>query len=216
MINAIKAAVGPLISSHPVSISPTPDIFEAYIFSIIITAAKAEGATVIFQDRSGNPATALIFRTSPGYIFSNSKNYTHAVISFPSRPTLEAHIGIKVTGKSGVLHEADVAVLDSAETENCRLNSVSPRSSKVLMAVECKYYCSTLQLSLARSFVGLVSDFSVREPYFVTNTNSASVEKLLSHRVKHWEKDITPSCNNGEVDRLTFEFRSAFKYYKAR
>jgi len=138
------------------------------------------------------------------------------LIKFPGRPALEAHTGIKIAGKSGVLHEADVAVLEAAEAENCRLNSVSPRSSKVLIAVECKFYSSGLQLHLARGFVGLVSDLSAKEPFFVTNTNSYSVEKLLSHRVKHWERDICPTCRNNEVQRLTYEFRTSFKNYKAR
>jgi hypothetical protein len=138
------------------------------------------------------------------------------MIEFSNKPALEAHIGIKIAGKSVVLHEADIAVLDRADAENCRRNFVSPRSSKVIVAVECKYYSSALQLHLARSFIGLVSDISSKDPFFVTNTSATSVEKLLSHRVSHWEKDISPACSNNEVDRLLYSFRSSFKNYKAR
>jgi len=216
MISTIQSILGPFLGTAAVASSPQPDIFEAYIMSLVLKAAQEEGASISYEHRDGSSASSLILRVSPGYIYSTAKNYTHALIRFPARPALEAHTGIKITGKSGVLHEADVAVLESAEAENCRLNSVSPRSSKVLISVECKFYSSALQLHLARGFVGLVRDLSAKNPYFVTNTNSSSVEKLLSHRVRHWEKDICPTCRNNEVQRLTYDFRTSFKNYKAR
>jgi hypothetical protein len=37
------------------------------------------------------------------------------VIAFPNCPELEAHVGIYVEGRSGVLNECDVAVLDRDE-----------------------------------------------------------------------------------------------------
>ncbi|MBN3068538.1 hypothetical protein H5A34_10530 [Pectobacterium brasiliense] len=217
MIKEIKDILGSAISATPVTPSSLSDIFEAYVFTLILRASQAEGAKVHFLSRDGNAASSLILRTSPGYIYSSAKNYTYAVIEFPKRPALEMHTGIKVAGKSGVLHEFDVAVLGRAEAENCRLNSVSPRSSKVLIGTECKYYTSPLQLHLARGFVGLVADISTKNPFFVTNTSSESVERLLSHRVKNgWEKDITPTCTNSEVERLINAFRKAFMNYKAQ
>ena len=217
MLTAITSILGPAISTTPLAATSLPDVFEAYVLSLVLKSARDEGATISYTSRDGRPATSLIFRTSPGYIFSTAKNYTHVVISFPDQPTLEGHVGIKVSGKSGVLHELDVAVLESAEAENCRQNNLNPRSVKALLGVECKFYASSLQLHLARGFVGLVADLSVKNPFFVTNTNSASVEKLLSHRVKNgWERDISPTCKNTEVDRLIHAFRNCFKNYKAR
>ncbi|NSX16074.1 hypothetical protein HTY52_18475 [Cupriavidus taiwanensis] len=201
----------------PIAASSLNDIFEAYVLTLVIRAARDEGAMVNYINRDGTVATSMLFRTSPGFIYSSAKNYTHAVITFPDKPSLEAHIGVKVAGKSGVLHELDVAVMERAEAENCRRNSVSPRSNKVLVGVECKFYASSLQLHLARGFVGLVNDLSVKSPFFVTNTSSASVEKLLSHRVKHgWEKEISPACKNTEVERLVHAFRACFKNFKAQ
>lgn len=217
MLTAITSVLGSAISANPLAAAAPPDIFEAYVLTLLIRAARTEQATVSYVSRDGSPATALVLRTSPGFIFSTAKNYTHAVLTFPDRRVLEVHTGIKVAGKSGVLHELDVAVLERAEAENCRRNGVSPRSTKVLIGVECKFYASALQLHLARAFVGLVNDLSVKSPFFVTNTNSVSVEKLLSHRVKHgWEKDISPACRNTEVDRLVSAFRSCFKNFKAQ
>lgn len=217
MLSAISSVLGAAISSGTVAASALPDVFEAYVLTLVIRAARDEGAAVSFKDRFGNPATSLTLRTSPGYIYSTVRNYTHCLIEFNGRPALEAHTGIKVAGKSGVLHEFDVALLDRAEAENCRLNSVSPRSSRVLVGVECKFYTSALQLHLARGFVGLVADISTKSPFFVSNTSSTSVDKLLSHRVKNgWERDISPTCKNSEVDRLVHAFRNSFKNYKAQ
>lgn len=216
MIDDLEDALDDCISTINVSLSSDSDIFEAYIFGLVIRAAKEEGADISYQDVNGGNTTSLLFRNSPGVIYFRNKIYTHGVIQFSDKPILEAHVGIKVAGKSGVLHETDVAVLDRAEAEKCRRTNVSPRSSKILISAECKFYSSSLQLHLARSFLGLVSDFSVKEPFFVSNTESNSVEKLLSHRTKHWEKNICPTCINDEVDRLTFEYRTCFKNYKAR
>lgn len=216
MIDDLADVLDNCISTRNIALSSDSDIFEAYIFGLVVRAAREEGATISYQDVNGRNVTNLLFRNSPGLIHSQNKNYTHGVIQFVNKPILETHVGVKVAGKSGVLHEADIAVLDRAEAEKCRRNNVSPRSSKILISVECKFYSSSLQLHLARSFLGLVSDFSVKEPFFVSNTESNSVEKLLSHRTRHWEKNICPTCINNEVDRLAYEFRIAFKNYKAR
>jgi hypothetical protein len=217
MLNDITSVLGSAISSAPVATSPLSDIFEAYVLTLLIRAARDEGAKVSFMDTSGNVATSLILRTSPGNIYSKTKNYAHCLVEFNGKPALEAHIGIKVAGKSGVLHEFDIAVLDRAEAENCRRNLVAPRSSRVLVGIECKFYTSALQLHLARGFLGLVADMSTKSPFFVSNTSSTSVDKLLSHRVKNgWERDISPTCKSSEVERLVFAFRNSFKNYKAQ
>jgi len=216
MLNSIQSALNSVVSTGRIAKSNPSDIYEAYIFSLVVEAAREEGASVEFVNRDGTVSKTLIFRTSPGYVYSKAKNYSYARISFANRPVLEAHVGIRITGKSGVLHEGDVSVIESAEAENCRNNNLSPRSSKVLILVECKFYSSHLQLHLARSFVGLVGDMSVKEPFFVSNTSSFSVDKLLSHRVRNWEKDIKPTCKNREEERLIFSFRNAYKNYVSR
>jgi hypothetical protein len=156
----------------------------------------------------------FVFRTSPGYIFSTTRPYTHAEIIFANKPPLEAHVGVRVVGKSGVLHECDVAVIEQAEAATCRQRQVPPRSSKVVIAVECKFYSTPLQLHLARAFIGLVSDMSAKKPIFVTNSASDSLEKLLTGRDRHWEHNVIPAASL-EVSRLRHEFQDAFKKFKA-
>ena len=139
--------------------------------------------------------------------------YTHAVLDFDGCPALEAHIGIRVTGKSRVLHECDVAVLFADEAELCRLEEVHPRASRVLIAAECKFYTSSIQLHLGRGFLGLTSDIHRKYRYFVTNTGSPSVSKLIAHHQSEWECDVLPDTE--EADALSHSFSRAFRNFKA-
>mgnify|MGYP000845338428 CR=1 FL=1 len=214
LLNQIANTFGATISSSLTTASDTSDIFEAYVFSLVLEAARTEGATITYRDVLGNTPTSFIFRTSPGYIFSTNRNYTHAVILFPNKAPLEVHIGVRVVGKSGVLHECDVAVIEQSEAETCRQRQVPPRSSKVLIAVECKFYSTPLQLHLARAFIGLTTDLSVTKPIFVSNSSSDSLEKLLSGRDRAWEHNLIPSAMV-EVMRLRHKFQDAFQTYKA-
>lgn len=214
LISQIESTLGKAISPATLRLSSASDIFEAYVFSLLIEAAIMENARVSYRDVFGNIPTTFVFRTSPGYIFSRVRPYTHAVLAFQKVPPLEAHIGVRIVGKSGVLHECDVAVIDQAEAETCRQRRVPPRSSKVLIAVECKFYSTPVQLSLARAFIGLVSDLSTERTVFVTNTASESLEKLLSKRRKNWEHNVVPTSLVA-VSRLRHQFQEAFKNYKA-
>ncbi len=113
---------------------------------------------VEFRNRDGSIPTQFIFRSSPGHLYSGTQNYTYARIQFPGVPTLEAHLGVYVSGKSQLIHEADVVVLTSSEGDLSRANSVPPRSHQCALTIECKFYASNLGLYLGRGFVGLCSD----------------------------------------------------------
>jgi hypothetical protein len=215
LLTEIQARFGTSITASLSAASAASDIFEAYVLSLMIQAAEDEDAVISYRNVFGNVPTKFVFRTSPGYIFSTAHPYSHAVIIFPTKPPLEAHIGVRVVGKSGVLHECDVAVIEQAEAETCRQKQVPPRSSKVLIAVECKFYSTPLQLYLARAFLGLASDLSAKEAVFATNSSSDSIEKLLSGRGRKWEHKLNPRSTK-EVLRLKHEFQNTFKTYKAK
>lgn len=215
LLAQICNVLGTAISPSLTTVSDTSDIFEAYTLSILLEAAREEGANVAYRDVFGNTPSTFTFRTSPGYIFSRARPYTHAVIWFPDKPPLEAHLGVRVVGRSGVLHECDVAVIEQAEAETCRRRQVPPRSSKVLIAVECKFYSTPLQLHLARAFIGLAADLSAIQPVFVTNNQSPSLEKLLTGRGREWDHNVVPGAA-GKAARLRYKFGEAFKHFKAR
>lgn len=218
LLNEIDRALGQAMSPSLTSASAVSDLFEAYVLTLVIEAARIEGATVSYQDRFGNPVICFVYRTSPGHIYSTAHQYTHALIEFPGKSALEAHTGVRVTGISKVLHECDVSVVRHDEAVTCRTNNVPPRSNKVEICVECKFYSDSLPLNLARAFVGLAADLSTSYCFFVYNNRSATVEQFLESRLRNknnWEHEIVPS-KPVAVARLQNQFQSAFKSYKAR
>lgn len=215
LLAEVEATLGPALPPSLGPASDGSDVFEAYVFSILLDAADVEGANVSFENVDGSTPAIFTFRTSPGHIWSNAQQYTHAVLMFPDTPPLEAHLGVYVTGKSGLIHEADILVLLAEEAQACRDNQVPPRSKRAQIAAECKFYTGLLSLGLARGFVGLCSDLSARECFFVTNSSSDSVQKLLMHQRKKWQSLVVPSSNIA-VERLRNSFQDVFKDFKAK
>lgn len=214
LLNAFQMALGQLVTPTLTSSSKTSDLFEGYVLGIVLDAAMEEGATINYRDVNEQITNQFIFRSSPGYIFSDENLYTHAVIAFPGCPLLEAHIGVRVAGRSDVLHECDVAVLYRSEGVTCRRNRVHPRSAKIVLAVECKFYGTSLPLGLGRSFMGLGSDLGANDCYIVVNTTSPAIEKLLTHHKRRWEHNIRPQ-STVSVNRLKNSFQKIFKNFIA-
>lgn len=214
LVTQIETALGTGLSASMATSSAACDLYEIYVLSIAIRAAREEGAAVRFELPDGSAAKTLTFRRSPGHIWSHAHPYSHAVVEFLSKPSLEAHVGIYVSGKSGVIHEADLAILRRDEALTCRNSNVPPRQSKIIAAVECKFYATTLGLHLARGFMGLCTDLTARNVYFVTNTESATAERLLSHHRRNWERRVEPR-NAREVERLRNTFQTAFRNFQA-
>lgn len=214
LLAAIRAELGAAVPPSLSHSSAASDLFEGYVLMVLIQAAQAEGATVDYFQPDGSPAQQFTFRTSPGYLWSDTQPYTYARLSFPGKENLEAHVGVRIAGKSGVLHEFDVCVVRESEADTARQNRVHPRSSKTLIGVECKFYTTGLGLGLARAFIGLGSDVSTKHTFFVTNTESSSVERLLTARGYAWANRLFPQ-SSVDVERLRNEFQTAFKYFKA-
>lgn len=191
------------------------DLYEAYIWALILQAARNEGAAVAFRDRHGRPPASYWFRTSPSSITSTAHDYCHAELTFPSCPVLEAHVGIFVAGKSQVPHECDVAVLYKSEADLCRSNGVHPRSGKAVLTVECKYYIkSNLGINLGRSFLGLVQDIYSGHRFFIGTRDSDSVRRLLAKHNKEFELDLSPLNPHLET-RLRGSFEKTFRNFRS-
>ncbi|TPK63692.1 hypothetical protein FJ546_13285 [Mesorhizobium sp. B2-4-19] len=212
----ITAAIGSAVNANLSAASAGNDLYECYIWALVLEAARREGATIRLMTRSGAPATSFYFRTSPTSIFSDLHDYCHAEIRFPRSPVLEAHIGIYVSGKSRVNHECDVAVIYGDEANTCRANRVNPRSSKILLSVECKYFLSSnLGINLGRSFLGLVDDIYAEGRFFVSTQNAGSVDKLFSRHRKEYEIGLSPLGPDQEI-RLRGSFEKIFRNFQAR
>jgi hypothetical protein len=216
LVAEIRSALGAAVTPSLTSTSLPSDVYEAYLFSQVILAARTEGALVRLEGISG-PPHPFVFRTSPGHLSSRRRNYGFAVLAFPGCPELEVHAGVRIAGKSNVLHECDISVIDRREAELCRRSTLrlAPRSSKVCVAIEAKYYVAELGLHLGREFLGLVRDISARRTFFVFNRDAKSIERLLAHRNELWEHRIVPG-QTVAVTRLQNALQTAFKDYKAR
>ncbi len=207
----IQSALAGVPSTNLSGVSAGEDLYEAYVWSLVLEAASREGAAIRFRDRTGVSPSSFWFRTSPSAIFSTAHNYCHAEIEFSDRPVLEAHIGIFVAGGSRVRHECDVAVLYKSEADFCRRETVHPRSGKVLITAECKYYLnSAVGIGLGRSFLGLVNDIQRRERYFIATASSASVGMLFSKHKTEYELGLSP-LNMRLEERLIGSFEKAFR-----
>src|SRR5690242_6272258 len=98
LLSEIQIALGLAIAPNLTSHSHGNDLYEAYVWSIVVAAAKAEGAHVSYYDVHGTPVYRRFhFRTSPGNIFSSTHPYSHALLEFNDCPALEAHVGVYVT-----------------------------------------------------------------------------------------------------------------------
>ena len=206
--------LGTATSSSLSTASASEDIYEAYIWALIIQAAASEQFTVSYLNANQQTVSQFVFRTSPGAIYSSVHPYTFARLEYPGCPTLEAHLGIYVSGRSRVVHECDLAVLYKNEADTCRTNSVHPRSSKLVLAVECKFYSTNLSVDLARSFLGLTEEIMQSDRYFVSNTSSNSVAKVLTCHSRFWDTNVSP-LNGHNRDRLRNRFETTLKHFKA-
>ena len=217
LLAEIRETLGQAVSPSLTTESDISDLYEAYIFSIILQAARREGAEVVLSSIQGIAPSQFVFRTSPGYLNSSRHNYGFAELRFQESPPLEVHAGVRVAGRSNVLHECDVSVLDGTEAQLCRNSpqALAPRSSRIRIMVEAKYYMTPLALQLGRAFLGLVQDLSSKNSFFVFNREAESIERLLAHRNRQWDHHIVPA-NEVPVERLRSAFQVALKDYRAR
>jgi hypothetical protein len=210
LLAAIESMLSGVTTSYSTA-SKAYDVYEAYVFALVVEMATDCGASVHYRTVGGSRASVLRFRTAPGQLYSNSQEFTHAVLDFPGAPPLEVHLGVRVQGTSGVLHECDVVVLTAAEADLSRVNAIAPRGNQCLLAIECKFYVAGLGIGLARNFEGLHADLRAKHEIFVANTDGASVVKYLSSRKRAYERNVAPSTP--QATYLKGHVREAFKTY---
>ena len=213
LLDEIEAVLGPTISPSITASSRGSDLFEAYVWCLVICAAGREGAAISYVNTQGSPPV-FRFPIGPRSVFSPNP-YSYARLRFSGCPELEAHLNIYVAGRSQVRHECDVAVLDRAEASFCRQQNVHPRSSKVLLAVECKFYGATLSLNEARSFLGLTEEIQQASRFLVSNATSGDVSKMLAKHRRGWETGLIPATTR-IVERMRGQIETAFKDFQAR
>jgi hypothetical protein len=192
------------------------DAFEVYVFSLILQAAHEENGSIDFEKPSGNNVvSSLIFRTSPGNIFSTAQDYCYANIKFPDNLNFEAHIGVYVEGVAGVIHECDVLVIDAAEGQFCRRHSVHPKRTSILLSAECKFYTGNLGIQLGRQFLGITTDLGRENRFLISNSDGRSTDRVLAHHKRQRYLGLTPLSSDTETQVVAL-FRNTFRNKRAK
>lgn len=191
------------------------DVYEGFLFSLVVATAIRHGARATYRDVKGTTVGDLVFRTSAGHLYSDSALFTHALIEFDGAPSLEVHVGVRVMGSSGVLHECDVLVLPGEEAALSRAQRIAPRGNHCVLIIECKYYTSTLKIGQARNFEGLRADIRTQAELFVSNIGAPNVVRYLDARKRCFERDVVPS-NTAQVGYVQAEIRKAFKGFLSK
>jgi hypothetical protein len=191
------------------------DLYEAYLFGLVLTAARRQGFGITLEDADGLAAT-LRLRRSPGRLPSGGSRgarFTHAVLTCPPRPSLEVHTGVGVVGQSKVVHEADVLVLPQDDALRCRNFDLDPLGRDAELMMEAKYYTNPVGLGTGREFLGLRVDVSAKQKVFVATIASDSVTSLLSGKKVPHDVGVLPRRRGetsllGLIERTLRDYRS--------
>jgi len=206
-----------LKNTVPVSSSgQANDAFEVYALSLVLKAAQEENAIISFETvrKTANPSR-LVFRSSPGRIYSSADDYAHAIINFDNTLFFEAHVGVYVEGLAGVVHECDVLVIDAGEGDFCRRNHVHPKKNHTILTAECKFYSGNLGISLGREFLGTTIDLGREDRFFLSNRDGKTLDRVLAHHKRQRYLGLTPL--NLDTERQTIsQFRTAFRNQKSK
>ncbi len=179
------------------------DIYEGYVLTLLLKAAKNLHWRWQLRDGKGKATSKVLFRLGPGRLPSG--DFTHILLTKSGKVDLEAHIGVKVIGKapyvktkkrktSNVVHEFDLLVLSSTVANFCRGVGSDPSLSSVVMHAEAKYYGGNLPLPLGRAVVGLAVECDLAgKSVLVTNQNGSTVEDLVKHYGVEFRFLVVPS-----------------------
>ncbi len=207
----ILAVLQTLAASSPVLASPTATekLYEVFVWSCAIRSLQRIGATLECRDSYDRPTNTIVFRLAPGLIFSPASAPGFVKIDYNGQE-YELHGGVRIEGRSGVLHELDVAVFKRDEAVRCRQNSISPSYSKTKMLFECKFYGNSLPLHLGREFIGLCAECSMRIKAIASNQERDEIRRLIRpHRATaHFTiSPLTPNRVDDLIGWLATEFK---------
>lgn len=158
--------------------------YEAYIWSLCKKAVEEAGGTAALRGiRSGIHLKNIVLRGAPGNMDSRAKNFCYIDCKLKGKE-FEIHLDVQYEGSSGASHEIDVSIYDHASAEAVRASGGLPKSGKLIMAIECKFYTVSIpSAALGRSFVGLTKDCpGTRLNAFVSNKSSENLDKYFTNK----------------------------------
>lgn len=185
--NQLNAILGASAQFWPGKKPKLDDYYEAYLWAETLFVADEEKWQIKYIN-AGPSNDQFTFRMGPGLI--TSSGYTYAEISKGSRGG-ELHIGVRVRGSSGTLHEFDVLGLDQSYRTGSGVDQ--PMQNEVKLHIEAKFHKSDLSLGVGRAIVGLGADCPNIEPFLVAkNRASSTVRPLIKHFGGHFVEQVFP------------------------
>ncbi len=180
----ILAQLSALGASSPILRSPASihKLYEVYVATCMMRALREKGAHLVPKDTHGVTTHDLRFRMAPGLIYSPASSPGYVLVSYEGQE-FELHTDLRVLGKSGILHELDVCLIDRTQAQHCRGGNVDPPASSVAAFLEVKYHGVPIPLHEGREYLGLSSEFTIRPKAFVCNLDNSDIQILLaSHK----------------------------------
>lgn len=175
--------------------------YEAYVFSLCKVAVEKAGGTVKLRGATGSASPkTIVFRGAPGQMYSTAQDFCYAYCRLNGKE-FEIHLDVQYEGCSGAVHEIDVSVYDHAAAEKIRQKKEVPKSDKLIMIFECKFYDgSEVSTNMARGFAGLVQDCKGNKVNaFVANKGSVNLKKYFSNK-SNIEPFTDLDAVNGDVE----------------
>lgn len=161
--------------------------FEAYFFGLLVRAIRQVGgaaSATITGIQSGPNPNLVVLRGGPGRLGSRAQDFAYADCVLDNK-RFEVHVDVQYAGGSGAIHEVDLSIYDHKTAHSIRQSlgapNTFPASSKLIGAIECKFYDKDLGTHLGRTFVGLLDDCGIlRFKVFVTNGNHSGLAKYFA------------------------------------
>jgi hypothetical protein len=211
LLEDVASVLGPAVGPTFRNPAAVWDLFEVWVFSRLLEAARVEGYTIDFRDVHGAAPPEFIFRTSPGRI-AGAHPYCHAVITHPGVQAMELHQGVFVQGVSKTPHECDVVLLLQTVAAESRRRGIEPGCRGVEIAVECKFLAGQVRLHMLREFIGLCAELGRKPVWFATNSTSGSLQAVLTRHKLQWEDEMGPGL--AATQRLVHAFRTLLDHLK--
>jgi len=158
--------------------------YEAYIWSLCKRAVEEAGGSAVLKGiESGNNPHKIVLRGAPGSMASQTEDFCYIACRLEEKE-FEIHLDVQYEGTSGASHEVDVSIYDHASADAVRTSGGLPKSRKLIMVIECKFYTASMpSAGLGRAFVGLVSDCNgTRLNAFVSNKASKNLDKYFTNK----------------------------------
>lgn len=166
-------------------------VYEIFVLSCLLSALKNLEAEFSLRDSCDEGATNLRLRLGPGLLYAphSAPGFIHVTYKGAE---FEVQNSLRILGRSRVLHELDVSLIERAESEKCRTHRSNPHHSRVKFLAECKFYGSGLPLSLGREYLGLCDEFGLRIRVFVSNVGSEDVRLMIKGHNGTTNFEISP------------------------